>query len=266
MATDTNTSQATEEKVTFTPEQQARIDEIVKESMGRAGREKTQQAEARVAELSTKVTTLEQELADAKQAVKTAKTPGDKQAAKEDLEAVQAQMAEMKSASDSQRQELERTKKLMSDREAELVKAKGEVSDVRKQSAIQSSASKFGFVDPNAVAKLTGDSIKYDDNLQRFVVYGDSGALKQNAAYEPMTLDEFYNDYAAKNPWTVRSDFKPGLGSSQSSKTALSGSKYDVTQIFGKKSDSQLANALAKEDIKEYHRLKTVAKAQGLIA
>jgi hypothetical protein len=266
MATETTTTQATDEKVTFTPEQQARIDEIVREAMGRSGRAKTQEAEAKVTELSTKVTTLEQELADAKQAVKTAKTPVDKQAAKDELEAVQAQMAEVKAASELTRQQLERANKVAADKDIEIAKARGEVSDVRKQNAIQASASKFGFVDSNAIAKLTGDAVKFDEALGRFTVTGENGSEKLNSEYKPMTLDEFYNDYAAKNPWTVRSDFKSGAGSSQSGKTGLVGSKFEITEIFGSKSNSQKANKLAMDDPKEYHRLKLEARAAGIIA
>lgn len=267
MATDA-TTQATEqtdvttEKVTFTPEQQARVDVIVREAMGRAGREKAQEATA----LATKVTQLETDLAAAKAAQKTATTPGDKKAAKEDIEELQNRIQEMTNVQTQTQQEVERMKKVIGDKDKEVERAKADSLDVRKQVAIQDAAGDVGFVNVNIVSKLTSDQVKYDETLGRFIVYAENGQQRLNASYEPMSLKEFYAEFADKNPYLVRSDAKGGSGSSQSQKVGGTATKYALADVFGTKSNAALANKLAHDNYPEYKRMRVAAVEAGLLS
>lgn len=264
MATDANGNEIqANEKVTFTPEQQARVDAIVKESMGRAGGELRVSLEKVTAEK----TQLEADLAAAKAAVKAAVTPLEKKAAKEDVDALNNQIVEMKTIQTTTQTDLERHRKLVQDKDAEIAKAKDETVQVKKQVAIQTAANKAGFVDVNIVSKLTDDLVKFDGTRGRFVVLNEQGTERLNSSYEPMSLEEFYKEYAANNPFLVKSDVKGGAGSSQNTRSNFAGSgKYEVTQIFGKTSNGALANKLAQENPQEYHRMKIVAKEAGIIA
>jgi hypothetical protein len=265
MATDATQEQATkdaQEKVTFSPEQQARIDEIVRESMGRAGRETKQANE----ELAGKVTTLESELTTAKAELAKAKTPADKKDAKGDVEALQAQLAEMRTAGQTTQSELERLRNVAAAKDKEVLEARSLATNVRRDAALQTAASKVNWVDPAIVVQLTRDLVQFDEQRKAFVVLGDNGSAKLNAAYEPMSLEEYLNDFATKNPYLVRGDTRGGAGSTESQRSGLSSNgKFTVDQVFGKKSDSALANKLALTDPKEYARLKVEARAAKLI-
>lgn len=262
MATDANGNEIqANEKITFTPEQQSRVDAIVKESMGRAASD----VRSNLEKVTAEKTQLEADLAVAKAAVKSATTSGDKKEAKENAEALQNQLAEMKTVHTNILSDLERNKKLLKDKEEEVIKAKAETVNVRKQQAITSAAAKAGFVDLNIVAKLTDDQIKFDESRGKFVVLNEQGTERLNNAYETMSLEEFYKEYAVNNPFLVKSDVKGGSGSSQNQKTNYSG-KYEVAQIFGKASNAALANKLAMENPQEYKRLRAAAVENGVIA
>jgi seryl-tRNA synthetase len=251
------------EKVTFTPEQQAKIDELIREAMGRAGKEHKQTADTLVGEVNT----LKQQLRDAEAKVASASTKKEKDAANEDVEALRGQLNEFKNLATQHQQEAERSKKLLVDKDKEIETHKNRALDTQKQFAMRDAASKVNFFDVQNVTKLTGDSISFDSDRSRFVVLNEQGQPRLNSAYEPMSLDEFYQEFAAKNPYMVRGDLKPGVGSTESQRSGLTNNgKYTVEQVFGKGSNSRLANDLAMKDPNEYKRLKAVAKQNGLIA
>jgi len=251
------------EKITFTPEQQARVDQIVKEAMGRAASD----LRTDLTKVNSEKTQLEADLAAAKAAAKAATTTTEKKAANEDVAALQAQINEMKTANGKTQDELERMRKITADKDTEIAKAKNESLDVRKQVAISNAAGKLGFVDVSQVADLTSKSVKFDEQRGRFVVYSSDGTERLNSSYEPMSLEEYYKEFADKNPHFVRGEAKGGTGSTQSTRSNSSASaKYEVGQIFGPKSNSQLANKLAQENLPEYRRLKAQAREAGLVA
>jgi hypothetical protein len=261
MATDPTTSGG-DPKVTFTPEQQARIDEIIREAQGRAGKE----ARTELENLKTQMQTMQSELQTAKEALKNAKTPQQKSEAQDDIAALQNQINEMKAAGTSTQQELERLRQAAASKDKEVSAAREEAKQIRKEVAMQKAASKVNFVNIGVVTKLTGDNIRWDDTRNTFIVVNEHGTERLNAAYEPMSLDEFYTEFAAQNPYLVRGDVKGGAGSTESQRSGLSSNgKYTVEQIFGKKSVGALANKLNKEDPKEYARLKAIALENNLI-
>lgn len=250
------------DKVVFTEAQQSKVNELIQHAMGRAGSEHRERAASLEAELNA----ARAELKAAKEAVAAAKTPGDKSAAKNDLDRLQVQLEEMRNAHLSVQEEAKRYREIAEARAKEVELAKQDSINTRKQVAITAAASKQNFIDPTVAMKLTEDNIKYDEKAGRFVVLGDKGQERMNASLEPMTLEEYYQEFAAKNPYLVRGDVTPGIGSTTSRRFDVSNNgQYKVTDIFGKGSSSIKASALMKENPTEYHRLKQIAVDQGII-
>jgi hypothetical protein len=249
-------------KVTFTPEQQEKVNALIRDAQGRAAQELREKAST----LETSVQSLQTQLQEATNALAAATTNKQKKDASEDVEALKAQISEMKNAGEANRVEAERLKNALQAKEVETQRSRNEVVEVKKEVAIQAAAGKVGFVDLSIVTSITKDKIKYDDSRGRFVVLNDEGHERMNSAYELMTLDEFYQELAAQKPFLVRSDARFGVGSHESSSYgAARGESYKIEELFGPKSDPAKANKLALKDKKEYMRLRGVAKTAGLI-
>ncbi len=250
-------------KVVFTDEQQAKVNELIQGAMGRAGKEARETA----VRLEGELTAARNDLAAAKAELAKATTPASKKAAEGDVAALQATIEEMKRATSNHATELQRLSDAAKAKDAEASEARKETINVRKQVAIANAASKVNFVNVEVVAKLTSDSIHYDADKKKFVVLGENGQERMNSAFDPMTLDEFYTEFAAKNPYLVRGDVKGGVGSTENKRfdTTANG-KYEVKQIFGKDSDSRLAMELKRENPAEYARLRKIAVEGRLIA
>lgn len=250
-----------EDKITFDEKQQAFINKLIQDKMGKAGSE----ARAEAAQLREELNALSQELTSAKEALKQAAKAGEPtKDGKDKVEELQRQMEEVKNAAKIREEEARRYKEEAIATKREVEAARQENLNFRKQTAINNAASKFPFHNLEAVRVLTEPYIKWEEKDKKFVVLNDQGSERLNASFEPMTLEEFYEEFANKNKYLVRGEVRPGVGSSESS-GFRHGGKISVEQIFGPKSSSKLANDLAKSDIKEYRRLKEIAKAQGLI-
>jgi len=249
------------DKVEFTPKQQEKVQELIDKAVGRVANNVR-------ADLTGKVEALTTELEAAKLALKSAKTPADKKESKEDIAALQAKIEEMHNASKTSTADIERYKGIALAKEKELEVARAEALNVRKEVAITSAATKSAeWVDLDVVRKLTQDTVHYDADKSKWVVLNEKGQPRLNAAMEDMSLAEFFNDFAAKNPYLVKSSIKQGVGSTEANRSALSrNGKFEVAQIFGKTSNSALASKLMKDDPAEYRRLKVIAKEAGLLA
>src|SRR5262249_2118620 len=104
------------------------------------------------------------------------------------------------------------------------------------------------------------------ENLGRYVVKGAGNEPKYNSRMEAMTLEEFYQDYASRKAHMVRGDVRTGASSSANSRFDVrSDGKVPLHKLFGKNSEASLASELARRDIKEYQRLKVIAKQNGLL-
>lgn len=253
-----NTPGGSPAKIEFTAEQQAKVNELIQEAMGRAGRE----AKVAATTAQTELTKVQTELAQAQEALKAASTPADKKDAAKDVAALQAEMARVVA---SHTEEVNRFKTLAQKKEEEARTATQKVIDVQKQVAIGNAASKVNFVNNEVVATLTKDNVKWDSDKNKFIVVGDNGEPRMNSSFEPMSLEEFYTEFAAKNPYLVRGDVRTGTGSSESRRDVTGNGKFEIKQIFGRESNAALANKLALENPAEYQRLKKVAQSSGLI-
>jgi hypothetical protein len=253
-ATGLPTASAGETTVTLPQE---KLDDIINKAVGRA----TSSHKAATAAAEAKAAQLELELAEAKKIKPTTSSDG-----KRTVEELEAEIAETKRAGQGNVEALERQKQLLADKDREIQTAKEESLNIKRDVAITSAASKIDFVDLNVVAKLTKDNITTDPETGRYVIVGDNGQPRLNGQYEPMSLDEFYADYAAKNKYLVRSNVGTGTGQSTATSRSASGGKYEASEIFGKGSSSAKASELMKRDPLEYQRLRGVAVGLGLVA
>lgn len=250
-------------KVVFDDKQTARVNELIREAQGRAGNE----ARATAARLETEAATLRQQLADANAKVAAAANAGDKKDAKDDVVRLRAEIDEVKRAGQTTADELRQARELVKSHENEAKTAREEATTVRKTVAIQSAAAKANFVNTDVVNKLTADNIKWDATKGKFVVHGDNGQPRLNASFEDMSLDEFYTEFASKNPYLVRGDVKLGIGSHSGSQRidVSNNGKFELKNVFGKDSSGKAAMELMKTNPAEYARLKVLAINSGLL-
>jgi hypothetical protein len=245
------------ETVTFTDAQKARIDELIKSAMGRAAADTRTQ----LSEQTRKVAQLEDELKAAKAAAQKSPTPG----AQGTVEELQRQIDEMKSARQTTVAEIDGLRKQVTASEARAKQAEDNVLKEKKSNLINTFATKENFVNLRAVSTLTEGNIRWDATNSKWEVLNDEGQPRLNAAYEPMTVSEFFADFAEKNPYLVKGEVKPGSGSGPATVSTPTG-RFTVEQIFGKGSNAKLANDLGNQNPAEYKRLKAEARAKGIIA
>lgn len=262
MADELNTA-GTGTRVEFSAEQQVKVNELIQQAQGKAAKDLRTELDA----TKTQLTTLQSDLVAAKEAVLKAKTSADRGDANADVVALKAQIDEMKNTHKTVQDELVTWKKEASAKAAEVVSANTVTLNLKKQYAITSAASKreLGFVDVGVVEKLTHDLVQWDTELGQFVGLNDAGHTKLNSAMEPMTLDEFYADFASKNKFLVRSDVQFGAGGTEGSRSEVGGTRYEVKDIFGRGSNATLANELKLKNPQEYSRMKQQARKLGLI-
>lgn len=241
---------------------QAKLDEIVQGAMARAGKDSRAEAQR-----------LQEELAATKQANDALKAEVDRfkaipaKTSKESKTDEDERIAEMARVNASLVAERDEARRLISQREAAIQESEARIITVRKQVAMQEAAAGVGFVDPNLVFKDTDDRVQWSTDRGKFVVVNEQGTERLNSSYEPMSLVEFYTEYAAKKPFMVRGEVRTGVGSGVNNPAVGGGNgRFQVEQIFGPKSDSRKAQALIKSDPKQYAELRKVAVENGLIS
>jgi hypothetical protein len=220
-------------KITFSSEQQVKVDSLLREAMGRAGNE----ARATAARLEAEMITLRNELAAAKDAAK-AEAEG--------------------------RVGLETS---LTVREKEAKAARAETIAVKKQNAIQAAATEHNFFNPQVVSKLTEDKIKWDSEKSKFVVLGDDGSERLGADGNSLTVSAYLKEFGQQNNYLVRGDVKAGIGSMEAQQPPhrTLGQKERLMQYFGKGSSAQKANALGVESPQLYRQYKREAQSLGII-
>jgi hypothetical protein len=262
MDTGANNDQATQtdtkQPVTFTDEQQARVNELIKQKMGeaaRATRTELEQAKAQLAELNAKLSETDSSKGSKKPESNT-----------EDTEDLRNKFSEAKTLLKNLQDEVERQRRLVLDKDKEVTTAKQDALNIRKQNALQSAATKINPADMEAVLALTERFVKFDEERNRFVVLNEEGGERFNSAMELMSLDEYYREFATKKPFLVRGDVKGGTGSSESGRVGMAAGTPKIEEIFGPKSDPVKANQFALKDYEGYKRMKVQAKAAKLIS
>jgi hypothetical protein len=244
-----------EEKVTFTPAQQTKLDEIIKSAMGRAAATER----AQVAQLTTQVESLQTALEAAKAAAADAsRSRSERRESSNDVTALQAQVEDLRSAKQIAAAELSEMKSQATAKEREVATTRQQLHEERKTSMLSRVASQHNFVDVDTVATLTAKNFKWSDETGSFTIVDETGQEKLNAEYKPMSPEEFFADFAAKKPWLVKSDVRTGNASTESQRSGLpaQASKPSVEDIFGRTSSAIKASKLMRESPKVYASLK----------
>lgn len=240
---------------------QGQMDEIIRKAQGRAAAD----VRTALAAEAAKTADLAQKLADAEAALVKAK-PNQRAAGEKDVAALEAEIAEMKAARQGSVAEADSLRRKVTDAESRAEKSKQEVIAERKNALINGYALKEGFVDLAAVAALSKGNLVWDEANNKFNVLNDEGQPRMNAAFDPMTVDEYFADFAAKRPYLVKGQVRSGTGAEPAGgHGAGSNQRHTVEQIFGKGSSSKLANDLALKNPKEYARLRAEAVAKGIL-
>src|SRR6185437_14590933 len=123
-------------EVTFNAEQQAKIDDIVKKAMGRAAAE----TRAQLDQEKQRAAQLDADLKAAQDALAKAKTTGDKNDAKDDVEKLKAEIAEMQRARVNKDTEFESVKRKLTDQEKNTKAVQEQLVAERKRNLITSVA------------------------------------------------------------------------------------------------------------------------------
>lgn len=242
-----------EDKPTFTPEQQAYLNNVViKEAQGRAAKD----VRAENARLLAEIAALKEGVVKEPETVKTEAKPG---------EATPDFKAEVERIKREFTNELKLSKQDAKAKADEAAALKLALASRDKNDAIRTAMDSLGvdFVNRNAALKLSEDAVVWDEDRKRFVVHDSKGVLRFNSSLEPMDLVDYYQTFVNENPYLVKAQVRGGTGSKESA--SIGTSKHPIEDIFGSKSKGALANKLALENPGEYKRLKALAKEQGLI-
>jgi hypothetical protein len=216
----------TEPEVEFSPAQQIKLDSILKKAMGRAGADARAEAER----LRVENERLKQVAAG--------------QGSADELERVRGELASSK---------LE---------QAAILEA-----SVKSQRdlVIAQESSRHGFIDVDALQRLTRQNLRHNATSRSFEIIADDGTPVLNAAQEPISVSDYFADYASKKPWLVRGQVKSGGGGTSSSGTPAP-TTLPLSHYFGPGSSASACNALSINRPSEYRRLRQEAVKIGLVA
>ncbi len=188
----TQTGGSTQTGADFTPEQQAKIQDLINQAFGK-GASKAEKEQA------TRIQQLEAELANLKGGKSGDKTAGD-QGAKSGYD-----QDEIKKLLDGVRGEYE----------PKLTEANQTIEKLKsgqRNAAVMAAAAVAKAVDPVVVAKLVGDAIGFDGD-GRLVVLDASGQPRLNAKAEPMSVDEYVASFLEERPYLKQPSNAGGAGS-----------------------------------------------------
>ena len=215
-----------EEKVEFTPAQQLKLDDIIKKSMGRAGSE----ARAEAANANRKAAELQAEV----ERLKAGAIPNSRSA---ELEASRLHVAALQK----------------------------QLTDGRTAQTLSDALADGSWVNAGVVSDLLKAKIAWNTETNKPVVLDAEGLPRLNKDYDPMTLKEMLTEFAEAHPYLVRGTTKSGSASAAATRSTLGADAVRVEQIFGKNSNSALANRTAIRSPREYAAMKLEAQRRGLI-
>jgi len=245
----------------LTPAQQKLFDAKIAERLQRHQKE----LQTKNKQLEDELANSQQELADAKAAVDAA--PKGSQASKDasdELVILKNEVEELKKANKVVQADRDAIKKEAERHQQALVSKGQEMIVIRKHNAMAEAISKFKFINPKQVLRLTEDLVKYDKDLDNFIVVNEQGGARVNSTTDPMSLTELYIEFGTLNPQHVQADALPGFGSSES-KSKLNSKGWALEDVFGKNSDIHKANELFMKDRAKYDAMRKEAKEKKLI-
>jgi hypothetical protein len=130
---------------------------------------------------------------------------------------------------------------------------------------IAQESSKHGFIDVDTLQRWTRQNLRHNATTGSFEVIADDGTPVLNAAQEPISVTDFFADYASKKLWLVRGSVKSGGGGTSSSGTPAP-TTLPLSHYFGPGSNASAVNALSINRPSEYRRMRLEAIRQNLIA
>lgn len=205
MAVDANGKEIVETpKVEFTPEQQEHINNLFNQRFAKVATKHEQEMKA---------------MSDAIEALKTktAEPPAPPKAG--DTPTEEENKRQMKALLDAERQQTNSIKSLLDAERAEKAKVIEENKKILKDQAINDAAANLPngveFHELKTVKKLVEDDIVFDTDSNQWVVK-ENGVIKQNSSLLPMTLTEYFGQFAAARPYLVKGQVKGGAGSAES--------------------------------------------------
>lgn len=245
----------------LTPAQQKLFDDKIAERLARHQKE----LQAKNKQLEDELVAAQQALNDAKHAAEVA--PKNSQAAKdasEELIILKNEVEELKKANKVVQADRDAIKKEAERHQQALVSKDQEMIAIRKRNVMSEAIGKFKFINPKQVLRLTEDLVKYDKDLDDFIVVNEQGGARVNSTTDPMSLTELYIEFGTLNPQHVQADALPGFGSSES-KSKLNSKGWALEDVFGKTSDINKANELFIKDRAKYDAMRKEAKEKKLI-
>jgi hypothetical protein len=220
-----------------------------------------------LAQFESEKAQLLQQLEEAKRSTCRTRSPEAPKSGDEDADALKGKLEELKSLLETQKGEVKRWEQEAKQKSNEALTAREEARNVAKRNAMVSAAGKAKFINPDDAVMLTDRFVKWDAESNSFIVIGDHGQARMNSAMEPMTLEEFYLDYAAKNKYMVKGDMNPGFGSTPGNGNVNDGlGQLKLEDLFGKNAKPALTQQLKKQDPAQYAALRKRAVAIGLVA
>ena len=168
-STGTPENQAEHKPVTFSSEQQQRLDEIIKEVTGRTAR------------------SLRDELATARaelERVRAEKQSGSDADLTATVERLRAEVAEHKANADS---------------------AVTRERQTRRDALVRTELSKHAFEDPSDILNLSKGEITFDKD-GNVVIVDEYGQPRLNKVYKPMSLPEYFEDLKVRKAYLVKKD------------------------------------------------------------
>ncbi len=260
-----NTNQEENQKVQFTPEQQAKINELIADAQGRAAKDikaENEQLKAKVSEFATIETSLKTKVEELnkKFGKNTNVQDGD-----EDLTVLKQTIAEQKRVLEEEQRKFESFRSgPFSEKEGRIKQLQQELLDTKRDTVLSQAANQIGFVDVKDVISLTRHMIEWDETRSSFIIKNSDGSPRMNSAMDPMTPQEFYQEYATQKPHLVRADARAGTGGSET-KVGLGNTTLKIEDVFGAKSSMTAANKLMTENPELYRSMRVKARSLGLI-
>lgn len=201
-------SQVAKEMVTLTQE---KLDSIISEVMGRAIKKaKAEFYEEGVGPLAKQVEAIREELKKlAEASSKVSKAEEEK--ADESAKAEVIQREELEALLARKEEEM---RKLLEQKESELQVKQNAIQALlheRKRQALEIAAAAAGAIQPAIVAKLLMEHLAEDEQWNIYVK-NEKGGRRINDRGDPMTVEEFVQEWLSKNPYMLKPEVRAGGG------------------------------------------------------
>lgn len=240
--------------VTFDDKQQERVNQIVQERLQRQEANLKKQFET---QLSTKESELQKQIDELKSAASgegnggnngTNNNGGTK--ADELKAAIEAQFKQLLEAEKAKAANAQTLAEKMKQEKESAIK---DAYRIRKEVAMRRAASEAAnFYTIDDVLALTDAQIEFDTDANDWVIK-ENGVVKQNSELKPMSLTEFYEQWAQARPYLVNGDVKSGAGSSENKGSGGTGT---VTKRADLKDAESIAEYISKFGLSAYEKLK----------